>query len=129
MSRTKGIEAAMKIVDLLEKELSFISDIDAKETLTFILDESKMMTFSFLDEIVRRTHHFLSNRGQNLIFEINSGKRSQNYDKLARISGFRNINIFYKSKLSNNIRRVTPKLPQPLPDFQFEEKPDTDKQH
>lgn len=123
MSRTGGLETSMKIVDLLEKELDSWHSSHT-EFIKIRIDEDKMISFSFLDEIVKRLNHYFSNKKQKPVFFFESGEKSRVYEKLARISGLRNLKVYFRSAASNEVHEVVPKPPSPLPEFQFEEKPE-----
>ncbi len=117
MSRSRGDEVFKKIKEYIDEKLTAI-EISSHSRINIILDESKMISFSFLDEIVRKMEQFYTG---NYLFEFRSGTNSSIYEKLARISGFRNSSISYKTHYSDSISKIVPKQPAPLPIFQREE--------
>jgi hypothetical protein len=117
MTRSRGEEVFTKMTEFLKHQQE--QNISANNMIVIKMDENKLISYSFLDEMVKQLNIYYKGAYS---FEFKSGEKSSIYNKLARISGFRNINIHYQTPASDQILDIIPTVPKPLPIFEPEEK-------
>ena len=124
MSRMRGVEVSWKIIEISKNKQ--IKNKQSNRLVRIVLDEVSMVSFSFLDEIVKRMSQFFSKGKNKLVFVTRAGKKSSVYKKLGKISALRKVDIYFSSNESGRIHKVPPQFPANLPNFEFEEKPITE---
>lgn len=112
-TRDRGEEAFIA----LEKRLL---DNANKDPIIFEVEESETVSFSFLDEFLQRYHAKINRK---YFFFLLRGSESGVYDKLARFSGLRNIQIYFLTSPNGKPKKVIPKKSVTFSNIQYEEKP------
>ncbi|MCA9449248.1 MAG: hypothetical protein KC931_19165, partial [Candidatus Omnitrophica bacterium] len=101
VTRYKGSQAGMRLEERIQD----------RESRSFVLDFSglRLLSASFIDEIVLKTQEMKAGRKCDFVFEIDSDSQ---LNKLARSAGIRKANLQFKRPDQDEVSEVEPVYPR-----------------